>query len=86
MEKALGRELPASAEIRQRQELEQQNQRKVHSTKDVVVDALPQTSPESSLMPLNPINDGVLHQLGFNAVRGDCGRSRKITFVISRKL
>ena len=60
MEKALGTELPASAEIRQRQELEQQNQRQVHSTKDAVVDALPQTSPQSPLMPLNPINDGVV--------------------------
>ena len=57
MEKALGRELPASAENRPRQELEQQNQRQVRSTKDAVVDALSQTSPESSVMPLNLIND-----------------------------
>lgn len=46
MEKALGRELPTSAEIHQRQELERQNQQQVHSTKDAVVDALPQASPE----------------------------------------
>ena len=57
MEKALGRELPASAQIRQRQELERQNQQQVRTTKDAVVDALPQTSPESSVMPLNLIDD-----------------------------
>ena len=57
MEKALGRELPTSAEIRQRQELERQNQQQVGSTKDAVVDGSPQTSPESSVMPLNPIDD-----------------------------
>ena len=57
MEKALGRELPVSAENRPRQELEQQNQRQVRSTKVAVVDALSQTSPESSVMPLNLIND-----------------------------
>ena len=57
MEKALGRELPTTAEIRQRQELEQQNPQQVGITKDAVVDALPQTSPEASVMPLNPIDD-----------------------------
>ena len=57
MEKALGRELPTSTEIRQRQALERQNQQQVDSTKDAAVNALPQTSPESSVMPLNPIND-----------------------------
>ena len=57
METALGRELPISAEIRQRQELERQNQQQVDSTKDAVVDALPQASPESSVSPLNP-SDG----------------------------
>ena len=57
MEKALGRELPTSAEIRQRQESEQQTPQQVRTTKDAVVDALPQTSPESSVMPLNPIDD-----------------------------
>ena len=41
MEKALGRQLPTSAEIRQRQELEQQNPQQVVITKDAVVDALP---------------------------------------------
>ena len=47
MEKALGRELLTSAEIRQRQELERQNPQQVGSTKDAVVDALPQASPEA---------------------------------------
>jgi hypothetical protein len=62
MEKALGRELPTSAELRQRQKLERQNQQQVDSTKDAVVDALPQTSPESSVMPLNP-SDGLWMKL-----------------------
>ena len=57
MEKALGRELPTSAEIRQRQELERQNQQQVRSRKDAVVNALPQTSLEASVTPLNPIDD-----------------------------
>jgi hypothetical protein len=57
MEKALGRKLPTSAEIRQRQESEQQTPQQVRTTKDAVVDAFPQTSPESSVMPLNPIDD-----------------------------
>ena len=57
MEKALGRELPTTSEIRQRQELEQQTQQQVRTAKDAVVDALPQASPESSVMPLNPIYD-----------------------------
>ena len=58
MEKALGRELPTSAEIRQRQELERQNQQHVDSTTDAaLIDALPQTSPESPVTPLNPIDD-----------------------------
>ena len=61
MEKALGRELPTTSEIRQRQELEQRTQQQVRTTKDAVVDALPQTSPESSVMPLNPIDD-VIYQ------------------------
>ena len=62
MEKALGRELPTTSEIRQRQQLEQQTQQQVRTAKDAVVDALPQTSPESSVMPLNPIDD-VMYQL-----------------------
>ena len=62
MEKALGRELPTTSEIRQRQELERQNQQQIGSTKDTADDALPQTSPESSVMPLNPIDD-VMYQL-----------------------
>ena len=57
MEKAFGRELPTSAELRQRQELERQNPQQVDSTKDAVVDALPETAPSSSVLPLNPIDD-----------------------------
>ena len=38
------------------QELERQNQQQVGSTKDTLIDALPQTSRESSAMPLNPID------------------------------
>ena len=57
MEKAFGRELPTSAELRQRMESEQQTPQQVRTTKDAVDDALPQTSPESSVMPLNPIDD-----------------------------
>ena len=57
MEKALGRELPTSAEIRQRMESEQQTPQQVRTTKDAVVDALPQTSPEASVSPVNPIDD-----------------------------
>ena len=57
MEKALGRELPTSAQLRQRMESEQQTPQQVRTTKDAVVDAFPQTSPESSVMPLNPIDD-----------------------------
>ena len=59
MEKALGRELPTNAEIRQRMESEQQTPQQVRTTKDAVVDALPQTSPEASVSPLNPIDDVV---------------------------
>ena len=57
MEKALGREFPTSAEIRQRQELELQNQQQVDSTTDAaLIDALSQTSPESPITPLNPLD------------------------------
>ena len=44
MEKALGRELPTSAEIRQRRELERQNPQHVGSTQGAEVDALPEAS------------------------------------------
>ena len=57
MEKALGRDIPTSAELRQMMESEQQTPQQVRTTKDAVVDALPQTSPESSVMLLNPIDD-----------------------------
>ena len=57
MEKALGRELPTSAELRQRMESEQHTPQQVRTTKDTVVDALSQTSPESTVMPVNPIDD-----------------------------
>ena len=58
MEKALGRELSASGEIRQRQQLERQNQQQVRTTKDAaLIDSLPQTSPEASVSPLNPSDE-----------------------------
>ena len=57
MEKALRRELPTSAEVRQRMESEQQTPQQVRTTKDAVVDALPQTSPEASVSPLNPSDE-----------------------------
>ena len=85
MEKALGRELPTSAEIRQRMESEQQTPQQVRTTKDAVVNALPQTSPEASVSPVNPIDDVLCTNRGFNAVRSDCRRSRRITFTISRR-
>ena len=56
MEKALGRELPTTAEILQRMESEQQTPQQVRTTKDAVVDAFPQASPEASVSPLNPLN------------------------------
>ena len=59
MEKALGRDIPTSAEIRQRQELERQNQQQVDSTKDVARDVLLQTSLNASVSPLNPADDAV---------------------------
>ena len=58
MEKALGKDIPSAAEIRQRMESEQQTPQQVRTTKDTGVDALPQTSLEASVSPLNPI-DGV---------------------------
>ncbi len=57
MEKALGRELPTSAELRQRMESEQQTPQPVRNVKDADKDVLSQTSPEASVMPLNPIDD-----------------------------
>ena len=57
MEKALARELPTSAEIRQRRELERQNPQQVDSTKDAKVDALPEVSLEAFVMPLDSIDD-----------------------------
>ena len=59
MEKALGRDIPTSAEIRERQELERQNQEQVRTTKDAALDALPQTPVEASVSPLNPVDDAV---------------------------
>ena len=53
MEKALGRDIPSAAEIRR---LQQQGEQ-VPNLNDAEVNALPQTSPESSVMPLNPIDD-----------------------------
>ena len=59
MEKTLGRDVPTSAEIREMQERERQNQQQVRSTKDAVVDAPPQTLVEASVSPLNPVDDAV---------------------------
>ena len=59
MEKALGRDIPSSAEIRERQELERQNQQQVRTTKDAALDALPQTPVEASVSPFNPVDDAV---------------------------
>ena len=59
IEKSLGRELSTSAELRQRMESEQQTAQQVRTTKDAVVNALLQASPEASVMPLNPANDAV---------------------------
>ena len=56
MEKAFGRVIPSAAEIRRRQQQGVQ----VPTVKDAEVDALPQTSLEASVMPLNPINDVVV--------------------------
>ena len=53
MEKALGRDIPSAAEIRR---LQQQSEQ-VPNVKDTEVDALPQTSLESSVTPLNPADD-----------------------------
>ena len=53
MEKALGRDIPSAAEIRR---LQQQGEQ-VPNVKDAEVDALPQTSLESSVTPLNPADD-----------------------------
>ena len=57
MEKALGRELPTSSEIRQRMESEQQTPQQVSTTKDAVVDAPSQTPAEASAPPLNATDD-----------------------------
>ena len=53
MEKALGRELPTSAEIRRRQQQGVQ----VPNVKDAEADELPEASLEASVMPLNPVDD-----------------------------
>tara|TARA_B100000405_G_scaffold11283_2_gene9916 strand:- start:296 stop:1123 length:828 start_codon:yes stop_codon:yes gene_type:complete len=57
MEKALGRDIPSAAELRQLMEQERQNPKQVRNVKDAVKDVLPQTSLEASVMPLNPIDD-----------------------------
>ena len=54
MEKALGRDILSAAEIRRHQRQGEQ----VPNVKDAEVDALPQTSPEASVLPLNPIDEG----------------------------
>ena len=57
MEKALGRDIPSAAEIRH---LQQQGEQ-FRDFEDGVVDALPQTSPEAYISPLNPADDAVRH-------------------------
>ena len=51
----MGRDIPSAAEIRRRQQQGVQ----VPNVKDAEVDALPQTSLEASVMPLNPADDAV---------------------------
>jgi len=53
MEKALGRDIPSAAEIRRRQQQGVQ----ISNVEDAEVDALPEASPEPSVMPLNPIDE-----------------------------
>ena len=55
MEKVLGRDISNAAEIRRRQQQGVQ----APNIKDAEVDALPQTSLEASVTPLNPIEDVV---------------------------
>ena len=57
MEKAFGRDIPSSAELRQMMEQERQNPKQVRNVKDADKIVLPQKSPESSVMPLNPIDN-----------------------------
>ena len=57
MEKALRRDIPSRAELRQMMEQERQNPKQVRNVKDADKDILPQPSPEASVMPLNPIDD-----------------------------
>ena len=57
IEKALGRDIPTSAELRQMMEQERQNPKQVHNVKEADKDALPETSLGASVIPLNPIDD-----------------------------
>ena len=66
MEKALGRDIPTSAELRQMMEQERQNPKQVRNVKEADEDALPETSLEASAMPLNPI-DYVVYQSGIQS-------------------
>ena len=59
MEKALGRDIPTAAEIRERQKLELQNKEQVRSTKDAAVDAHHQALVVVSVPLLNPVDDAV---------------------------
>ena len=56
MEKALGRDIPSDAELRQMIEQEGQNSKQVRNVNDADKDVLPQTSPEASVMRLNPVD------------------------------
>ena len=56
MEKALGRDIPSDAELHQMIEQEGQNSKQVRNVNDADKDVLPQTSPEASVMRLNPVD------------------------------
>ena len=55
MEQALGRDIPSAAEMRRLQQQDVQ----ISKVKDAEINALPEASPEASVMPLNPIDDVV---------------------------
>ena len=57
MEKALGREIPSSAELRQMTEQERQNPKQDRNAKESDKNALPEPSSEASVPPLDPIDD-----------------------------
>ena len=56
MEKALGTDIPSASEMRR---LQQQDEH-VRDFKDVEVGALPETAPEASVLPFNPVDNVVV--------------------------